>query len=422
MNQPDEPRIYIIGAGISGLVAAINLEKQGYKPIIIEKDAAVGGRVQTDIVEGYQLDRGFQVLLEAYPKAKEYLDYDALELQPLSSGAMLFQNGKGKLFGDPLREFSYFFPTLFSSAGSIVDKWKVFRLNKQLEKADLHALFQKEEHSSLEYLKARGFSDRIIDAFFRPFFSGIFLEPHLATSSRMFEYVYKMFGKGRAMIPKAGMGAIAQQLAGQLKHTTVHLNTEVKRVMHESIELANGDILPSLFTIIATQPDPLVNNYVSSLQWKSCDILYFTAPQRRIQPPVIGLSTEPGSLVNNIFYSTSIPTAQRGSEELLSVTVVREHNLEDSKLIEKVSQELTSIFGIDQTKLLQHKRIAQALPDLQDLQYSRDPEENQLTDRISIAGDHQLNGSFNAAMISGENAAAMAHRALSNLLFSSTTV
>lgn len=65
--------IYIIGAGISGLITALELEKANFKPTIIEATNGVGGRVKTDTVDGFQLDHGFQVLLEAYPKAKQFL-------------------------------------------------------------------------------------------------------------------------------------------------------------------------------------------------------------------------------------------------------------------------------------------------------------------------------------------------------------
>ena len=73
--------IHIIGAGVSGLVAAKVLEEKGYSPVVIEATGRVGGRVKTDIVEGYQLDRGFQVLLTAYPAIQKYIDMDALDLQ-----------------------------------------------------------------------------------------------------------------------------------------------------------------------------------------------------------------------------------------------------------------------------------------------------------------------------------------------------
>ena len=105
-------KIHIIGAGISGLIAAQILENHGYHPTIIEASATVGGRVKSDIVNGYTLDHGFQVLLTSYPAAKKYLNYEALDLQKLLPGATLFKNGKAQTIGDPLRNLSLLFPTL----------------------------------------------------------------------------------------------------------------------------------------------------------------------------------------------------------------------------------------------------------------------------------------------------------------------
>jgi len=106
-------KVHIVGGGISGLVAAQVLEKHGLIPVIIEATDRVGGRLKTDIINGFQLDRGFQVLLSSYSAAKKYLDYKALELQKLRAGSCIFINGKQKFFGDPLRDFTLFFPTLF---------------------------------------------------------------------------------------------------------------------------------------------------------------------------------------------------------------------------------------------------------------------------------------------------------------------
>ena len=93
MSQKDF-KIYIVGAGVSGLVAAQVLENKGYHPIIIEASDRAGGRVKTDVKKGFQLDHGFQVLLSSYPAAQKYLDFKALKLQELKPGAVIFKNGK----------------------------------------------------------------------------------------------------------------------------------------------------------------------------------------------------------------------------------------------------------------------------------------------------------------------------------------
>lgn len=127
-------KIHIIGAGVSGLIAAKVLENEGYSPIMLEATDRVGGRVKTDIVENYQLNQGFQVLLTAYPAAQKYLDFDALTLQNFMPGAAIFNQGKQNLLGDPLRDLSLLFPTLFSGIGTFSDKLNILKLNTTLKK------------------------------------------------------------------------------------------------------------------------------------------------------------------------------------------------------------------------------------------------------------------------------------------------
>jgi phytoene dehydrogenase-like protein len=274
-------RIHIIGAGISGLIAAQILENHGYHPTIIEASSTVGGRVKSDIVNGYTLDHGFQVLLTSYPAAKKYLNYEALNLQKLLPGATLFKNGKAQTIGDPLRSLSLLFPTLLSSVGTLSDKVKILKLNALLKKKKLAIIFQTKEKTTLQYLKDIGFSNEIITDFFKPFFSGIFLETELETSSRMFEFVYKMFGDGLAVIPKEGMQAIPDQLKNNLKNTHFKFNSHVKEVKDKNIILEDESILESHITVIATEASALVSNLKNQkTDWKSCDTLYFEAEKK----------------------------------------------------------------------------------------------------------------------------------------------
>lgn len=416
MADPQQKQIHIIGAGVSGLCAALTLEQCGYSPTVYEASVSVGGRVKTDEIEGYQLDHGFQVMIDAYPAAQKYLDYEVLQLQPLVPGAALFSNGRGHAFGDPLRDGKMLWSTLFSKSAGIADKWKIFQLSNTLKKKTLSAIFEQKETTTIDYLKTYGFSNKVIEQFFKPFFTGIFLETELTTSSRMFEFVYKMFAEGKAVIPKSGMQAIPQQLADKLTNTQLVLNEKVSKVTNEGVTLASGALLNSDFTIVATDPQPVLPNYHSTLKWKTCDCLYFEVTERTLSQPIIGLNTSGNALVNNIFFSTSIGTQSKGAGELLSATVVREHSFDPKELIEKVKAELANVFGIDDAKFLKHYPIPKSLPALNDLAYQRDPSESMLTEKIALAGDHLLNGSLNAAMLSGESAALAAHNALQKTL------
>ena len=400
------PSIHIIGGGISGLIAARVLEEHGLSATIIEATDRLGGRVKTDVVDGYSLDHGFQVLLTAYPAAKKYLDFDALELQEFLPGSAIFKNGKQKIIGDPLRNLSLLLPTLFSGIGTVNDKVKILALNRRLKKKSIQNIFAEKEQTTRVYLENIGFSEAIITNFFTPFFSGIFLENKLETSSRMFEFVYKMFGEGNAALPKDGIQAIPKQLFEKLKSTTIIFNTKVKSVENGSIKLESGETLKSNFTIIATQASGLVSNLKNqATQWKSCDTLYFEVAKREIKKPLIGLIAAHNALINNIFYHTSLQTSATATKELLSVTVVDKQNLTNKQLVTEVQKELKELCNIDSCTFIKQYNIPMALPNLQDIQYEMLPSETRLTETIFLAGDTQLNGSLNAAMIAGERAA-----------------
>ncbi len=399
-------KIHIIGAGISGLIAAKTLEEVGYHPTILEASDRVGGRVKTDIVNGYQLDQGFQVLLDAYPQAQKHLDFRKLELQRFLPGALIYNNGKKFQIGDPLRHLGLLWHTIFAPVGSISDKLKIFKLNRKLKNKSIESIFESESKTTLQYLRDFGFSQKIIERFFRPFFSGIFLEPNLETSSRMFEFVYKMFGDGLATLPKAGIGEISNQLKSQLQQTEIRYNCKVKQVEERFIVLENGQKIETHFSIIATPGDHLVPNLNNQkTAWRSCYNMYFETKSQSIKKPLIGLIADKGALINNIFFTTTLETSKKGTNYLLSVTVVKQTNLPEDSLIESVKKELKTYCNISDAKFLKLYHIPRALPNIQELQGDISPTETQLKPTIYLAGDYLLNGSLNAAMLSGERAA-----------------
>jgi protoporphyrinogen oxidase len=411
-------KIHIIGAGLSGLVAAKVFEDNGYKPVILESTDSVGGRVKTDVVNGLPLDQGFQVLLKAYPAAKKYLDYEELDLQEFLPGALIFKDKKATAIGDPTREKSFLLPTLLSSVGSLFDKLKILKLNTLLKKKSLEDIFESKEQTTFQYLTDFGFSNRIIENFFKPFFTGIFLEPNLETSSRMFEFVYKMFGEGNAAIPKSGIHAIPKQLQKKLKTTEIKLNTNVLSVKDGEITLEDGSTISSDYTIITAGASKLVSNLrYDTVEWKSCQTIYFKTKERRIKKKIIGLVASQNTLINNIFYHSSLSPATENQEEWFSVTVVKDHTLSDDILISTVKRELDEYCNIKNTELIKLYTIPMALPKLSNLQYEMSASETRLTTNIFLAGDVQLNGSLNAAMIAGERAALGVMESISKFRF-----
>lgn len=400
MNNKEH--VYIVGAGVSGLIAAYELEQAGYQPIILEQSGEVGGRVKTIHEKGFALDLGFQVLLSAYPLAKKYLDMDALKLNKLASGAMVYVNQKTYLIGDPLRDWKLLFPTLLANIGSIGDKLKILKLNAKLKHKSLEEIFESPEKTTLEYLVHFGFSLKIINRFFKPFFAGIFLEPDLTTSSRMFEFVYKMFGEGYATIPAFGIGEISQQLKRKLKHTKFLFNSRVKEVNNAHIELSSGEKIPHQGTIVANSASALIPTLEhQKVQWKSCMCIYFEVDQTNIPKNTIALMADAGNLSNNLY---AYPDSHTG-KTILSVTTLQHEKKTDEEVIDTITNEIKHYTGATKINYIQHYLIRQALPQIQDLQMTTKPSESQVMDKVFVAGDHLLNGSLNAAMESGRLAA-----------------
>jgi len=389
----------IIGAGISGLVAAIELEKAGFAPLILEATDAVGGRVKSDRAYDLPLDHGFQVLLTDYPEVQKYLDFESLDLIRFEPGSVIFQNSKQQKIGDPRRAISFLWPTITASIGNLTDKLRILKLSNTLKKKSIEAIFSTPEVSTLDYLRERNFSDDIIHSFFQPFFAGIFLEERLETSSRMFEFVYKMFGTGYATIPRRGIQAIPEQLAAQLTKTSFRFNTLVRQVENRTVYLANDEKLTADQIIIATDPSSVIgSNRKTEIKWKSCYNIYLESESSLFKQAIIGLLPNKDLLVNNFHYLNDV---FGGNTEILSVTVVKTHTLSEAEMVQQVKNELEEYCNIRTRALVKVFHIKRALPDISQIKYEPNIQDLTISDDIYCCGDHLANGSLNAAMASG---------------------
>lgn len=404
----EEKKVYIIGAGVAGLVAAIELEKKGLSPVILEKSDRVGGRVKTDNVDGFLLDHGFQVLLTEYPEAKHFLNYEQLELRYFDPGAMIFEGEKSFELADPLRQPEKTLTMAFSPVGRIADKIKMWRLSSKLKAKGDAQIFNENATSTYDYLKTKGFSDKIIERFFRPFFAGIFLESELSTSSRMFEFVFKMFSLGNAAVPARGMQEIPNQLASKLQKTKIQFDVEIEKVEGKKIYIQGGETIDADQIIIASDPTRLIEGLKHQKQtYHDVVNIYFKADHTVIDKPLIALAAGKDRLINNFSYPTDVSESYAPvGEKLLSVSIVNTNGLEGDDLLVKVQDELEKL-GIkgNSVRHLKTYHIHHALPKLVDLQYSVDPGSLRIYEDVIVAGDQALNPSLNAAMTSGRLAA-----------------
>ena len=402
----------VVGAGLAGLVAAQHLVEAGMTVRIIEKGKRPGGRVRTDVVNGYRLDRGFQVLLPAYPEAKRYFDYKALDLQNFDSGALVFQGRQMHKFYNALLHKDQLLTTLLSPVATIKDLLILRRLTARWKKMSIQEVFKKDQMTTRKFLEKQGFSNRFLDRFLEPFLAGIFLEPELKTPNRMFAFVMKMFNEHPAAVPANGMGALADQLAAKLPEGTLVYEQEVRTIRQGSVRTRAGVIYSAPIVIMATDPTNLLRDFVEEhLPFRSVSNLYFSSDKAPFTEKLIGLNYGGSRWVNNIAVMTNVSKSYAPEgKHLISVSVVRKSDVGERDLTRIVKNELAQTFG-EEVLQWEHIRtylISKALPSPSIFEMELDDVDVRYQKGIYLAGDYLLNGSLQAALYCGRRAVEVA--------------
>jgi phytoene dehydrogenase-like protein len=401
--------VVVIGAGMAGLCCALDLAGAGVPCTVLEASDGPGGRVRTDKVDGFLLDRGFQVLQTAYPEVKARLDLSALKLSRFFPGALVRLDGRFHKIGDPLRRPEAALSTLMAPVGSWDDKLAVGRLKRHVREGSLEELWSRPETSTREALRRHGFSDRIVDTFFRPFLAGIFLERELTTSSRFFEFVFRMFAEGHAALPARGMGAVAEQLAARLPAGVLRLGTHVEALAESGVRLAGGETLAAAAVVVAADL-PEASRLLPELTppgRRGTACLYFAATEAPLKKPILVLDGEGSGPVNNLCVPSAVaPSYAPAGQSLVSVSTVGIPEQDDAALEKAVRAQLTGWFGaaVASWRHLKTYRIPFALP----ARTSLDPAALPVCPRpgLFVCGDHRETPSLQGAMASGRRAAA----------------
>jgi phytoene dehydrogenase-like protein len=400
MSLPSQCDVVIVGAGLAGLSAAREIQRHGLSVIVLESSDAVGGRVRTDIVDGFQLDRGFQVMLTAYPELQSQVDMRALDLRPFDPGALVWRNGKGHAVSDPFRKPQTLATTAFAPIGSVFDKARIVVLRARVLRRKSAVLLSGQDVSTDVALRAFGFSTKIINRFFRPLFGGIQLDPHLATSRRMFDVIFKSLSEGQSVLPSRGMHALPLQMASRLSEGTIHLNNRVSTVDGTKVTLASGESITARAVVVATD-GPTASSLleIPIVESRKVGCVYFSADTPPTKEKYVVLDgTGNGPVLNVAVISNVAPSYAPADKHLIVAALpgVTEGDLEAMS-----RKQLRSWWGsqVDDWKHLRTYVINHGGP-VQKPPFS--PKQRvDLGNGLFVCGDHRDTGSLQGAMYSG---------------------
>lgn len=406
--------VIIVGAGLSGLTAARHLNQRGRKVLLLEASDRIGGRIKTDCIDGFLLDHGFQVYLTAYETAGRELNLPDLRLGCFSAGSMVRLGQRWSTVVDPMRVRGWSrldgaIRTALSPVATLSDKLQLAIWKQTSAHRLVKDILDRSGLSARNYLKERGFSDRIIERFFRPFFGGVFLDPQLETDASRMEFVFRAFSLGYSALPEKGMQAIPAQIAGYLPKDAIRLSTTVAKVEPGAVILSDGSRCEATDIIVATEEPTakrLLGGRNSEAQFpsRSTICLYFALTMPPTRQPILMLNGSGEGRINHVaFPSLAQPSYAPKGWTLASVNLVGLADDFGDEIVHEVRNELEQWFGwtVHTWQHLQTYRIPYALPDQKTEAIAAAPKASHLGDRIYLCGDYCDAASIEGAIQSG---------------------
>ena len=413
-------RVIVIGAGLAGLTCAKVLAERGNEVSVFEASDGVGGRVRTDERDGFLLDRGFQVYFTAYPVARRHLDHAALDLRSFDPGAVVHRGGERSVLSDPRRDPGSLAASLFSDAATTGDKVRTLQLaadakRDATESAGEFAEDAGADVSSLEYLRRFGFSERILNRFFKPFYGGIFLDRELGTSSRVLRFTFRMLSGGDTVVPARGIGEIPKQLAAHVPEGNIHLNSPVEELLRNGERVtgvrAAGTEHEADAVVLAT--DAPAANRIAGISAPEGSVgqtcIYYASSGLGTGKKIL-LNGDEGGFLNNVVEISNISEdyAPPG-ESLVCAVALGVTDAPDEILFRRCIKDITRWYPDADLRPLAAYRIQFAQfaqpPGIYDPPSHILPENRTDMPGLVLAGEYTEDSSINGAMLSGERAA-----------------
>ena len=393
IEKVDKYDVIIVGSGISGLNCANKLSAAGLKVLVIEKSDSVGGRIKTGSVNGFKLNRGFHVLLTAYPEVKSTFNSKELNLKKFFPGCLIWTGSSMLEVVDPLKHPVKGIKQLINPIGKLQDYlvliylWIILRFGLPTRKGI----------STNEYFKELGFSDLIITRFLRPFFSGVFLESKLETSVEKFNEVFKYFLRGDVVLPSQGIVSLANQIHRNISGCDFLFNSEVNMVSENEVQLKSGELFESNHVVLAVDLES--KNRLLGLgansKFNRVVNFYFSYKKNNLFPEykLVLNGSDSGPINNLVFMDGGLPENEKG---LISVSIIKSQFFELENLEEAILKQLEEWYSgsLEDVRFMEKIDIRNAVP------YQPEIEEYnlKLKNNIYYCGDYCGVASLNTSL------------------------
>lgn len=398
----------VIGAGVAGLTAARYLQRAGLDVTVLEAAPTVGGRVATDVVDGFLLDRGFQILNTSYPALRRELDVSALDLRAFAPGAAVRGiDGALHRLVDPRRVPAQALRTAVDGLLSPAAKLALLRLSARAALGDVRRLIDGPSRTTAAELASSGLDGPATEQFLRPFLAGVFGERELTTSARFFLLVWRSFARGDSALPSRGMVALPVQLAARLQPGTVRCGQTVLGVAPGRVRTADGE-LAARAVVVATDP-PAARALLPGLDvplMRGLTTYYHVTEEPPTRLPLLHLDGSGGPVVNTVVLTAAAPSYSPDHRHLVASTVLGVPWSGGPDELE-VRRLAGGIYGTGSGgwEHIATTAVPQALCSYPAPAPDRLRRGTTLGDGLFVAGDHRDTPSIQGALVSGRRAA-----------------